>query len=311
MICWLTRIAACCRARCTREPVLASVTLPSHERLCPSACARSLLNPLFASLTTLSGVGPKLEKLYRRLLGRDEAPRVVDLLFHLPTGAIDRRARPKLRDVVPGTVVTVAVTVDRHRPPPPHRPRAPYLIYASDDTGDLVLTYFNAPRGLSGEALSGRRACATSPAPSSSTTACCRWCIPTAWSTRPTSPGLPLVEPVYPLTEGLALRQLRKAIDAALAKLPELPEWQDAAWLARKRFPAFRRSAAAAAPAGRAGRRRCPESPAWSRLAYDELLAGQLALALVRAHLRRPAGRAQRRRRAGCASASSRPCPIR
>ncbi len=56
---------------------------------------------------------------------------------------IDRRARPKLRDVQPDTVVTVAVTVDRHRPPPPHRPRAPYQIYTSDETGDLVLTYFN------------------------------------------------------------------------------------------------------------------------------------------------------------------------
>ena len=83
----------------------------------------SLLDPLFAALTTLPGVGPKLEKLYRRLLGREDAPaRVIDLLFHLPTGTIDRRARPKLRDVVPGTVVTVAVTVDRHRPPPPQPP---------------------------------------------------------------------------------------------------------------------------------------------------------------------------------------------
>ncbi len=104
----------------------------------------TLLNPLFAALTSLPGVGPKLEQLYRRLLGRDETARVVDLLFHLPTGTIDRRARPKLRDVVPDTVVTVAVTVDRHRPPPPRRPRAPYQIYASDETGDLILTYFNA-----------------------------------------------------------------------------------------------------------------------------------------------------------------------
>ena len=62
----------------------------------------ALLNPLFAALTGLPGIGPKLEKLYRRLLGRDDGPRVLDLLFHLPTGAIDRRARPKLRDVVPG-----------------------------------------------------------------------------------------------------------------------------------------------------------------------------------------------------------------
>src|SRR5688572_22612996 len=105
-----------------------------------------LLNPLFAPITVLSGVGPKLEKLYRRLLGREEEPRIIDLLIHLPAGAIDRRARPKLRDVVPGTVVTVAVTVDRHRPTPPNRPRAPYQIYASDETGDLILTFFNARR---------------------------------------------------------------------------------------------------------------------------------------------------------------------
>ena len=103
-----------------------------------------LLNPLFAPVRMLSGVGPKLEKLYRRLLGREGPPRIVDLLFHLPAGVIDRRARPKLRDVTPDTVVTVAVTVDRHRPSPPHRPRAPYQVYTSDETGDLTLVYFNA-----------------------------------------------------------------------------------------------------------------------------------------------------------------------
>src|SRR6188768_2422826 len=107
----------------------------------------NLLNPLFGALTTLSGIGPKVERLYRRLLSRaEEEARVIDLLFHLPTGIIDRRARPKLRDVVPGTVVTVAVNVDRHRPPPPNRPRAPYQIYASDETGDITLTYFRGER---------------------------------------------------------------------------------------------------------------------------------------------------------------------
>ena len=98
----------------------------------------SLLDPLFAVADhACPASGRSSRSSYRRLLGRDDAPaRVIDLLFHLPTGAIDRRARPKLRDVVPGSVATVAVTVDRHRPPPPNRPRAPYRIYASDDTGD-------------------------------------------------------------------------------------------------------------------------------------------------------------------------------
>src|SRR5690349_19254233 len=105
----------------------------------------SALNPLFASVTTLAGIGPRLEKLYAKLLDRP-GPRLIDLLFHLPTGAVDRRARPKPRDVVPGTLVTVKVRIERHRPPPPHRYRTPYLIYATDDTGDLVITYFNAQK---------------------------------------------------------------------------------------------------------------------------------------------------------------------
>src|ERR1700736_318401 len=106
-----------------------------------------LLNPLFAPVTTLSGVGPKQEKLLRYLLSRDETPRLVDLLLHLPASVIDRRMRPKIRDAVQGTVVTLEVTVDRHRPPPPRNARAPHLVYASDDTGDVVLTYCRAQPG--------------------------------------------------------------------------------------------------------------------------------------------------------------------
>ena len=100
---------------------------------------------------------------------------------------------------------------------------------------------------------------------------------------------LPLIDPVYPLTEGLHPNQVRKTVDSALERIPQLPEWQDAAWLARNRYPDF-------AGALRAIHR--PEEPdaldpagaAWSRLAYDELLAGQLALALLRAHMRQRPG---------------------
>src|SRR5262245_33720285 len=107
----------------------------------------SRLDPLFAALTTLPGTGPKLGKLYQRLFGREHIPaRVLDLLFHLPTSTIGRRSRPDSRNVVPGSVATLAVTVDRHRPPPPNRPRLPYRIETYDDTGTLTLTYFHAKR---------------------------------------------------------------------------------------------------------------------------------------------------------------------
>jgi ATP-dependent DNA helicase RecG len=251
----------------------------------------NLLNPLFGTLMTLSGVGPKLEKLYRRLLGRDEdEARIIDLLFHLPTGVIDRRARPKLKDVVPGTVATVAVTVDRHRPSPPHRARAPYQVYASDETGDLILTFFNARRDYLEKLLPVGELRYVS-----GTTGLYDHMLQMVHPDRVVDEEglakLPLVEPVYPLTEGLSLNQVRKAVDGALPKIPELPEWQDLPWVSRERFPSFGEALKTlhrpASPDDI-----LPESRAWKRLAYDELLAGQLALALVRAHLRRPAGRA-------------------
>jgi len=247
-----------------------------------------LLNPLFATLTSLSGVGPKLEKLYRRLLDR-ETPRVADLLFHLPSGTIDRRARPKLRDVQAGQVVTVAVTIDKHRPSPPHRSRAPYRIDTSDDTGTLTLTFFHAKRDYLEKLM-----------PEGET----RYVSGTAefydGELQMVHPdrvvdeqgfaNLPLVEPTYPLTEGLALGNVRRAMESALARLPDLPEWQDEAWLSRERLPAFSaglRSLHHPAEPGDV----LPTSAAWTRLAFDELLAGQLALVLLRAHMRRLPGR--------------------
>jgi ATP-dependent DNA helicase RecG len=247
-----------------------------------------LLNPLFASLTSLAGVGPRLEKLYARLLDR-EAPRVIDLLFHLPAGTIDRRARPKLRDVQAGQVVTVAVTIDKHRPSPPHRARAPYRVYAHDETGDITLTYFNARRDYLEKLLpEGELRYVSGTAEFYDDML--QMVHPDRVVDETGFAALPLVEPIYPLTEGLTLGNVRRAVDAALARLPDLAEWQDETWISRERFPAFadalRHLHRPAKPHDIA-----PESLAWTRLAFDELLAGQLALALVRAHLRRQAGR--------------------
>ncbi len=250
----------------------------------------NLLNPLFAALTSLPGVGPKQEKLYARLLGRgDDIPRVADLLFHLPSGVIDRRARPKLRDVQPDTVVTVAVTVDHHKPSPPNRPRAPYRIFASDDTGTIILTYFNARRDYL-EKLYPEGALRYVSGTAALFDGMLQMVHPDRVVDEAGLAKLPLVEPVYPLTEGLGLGHVRKAADAALNKVSQLPEWQDEAWVARERFPAFG-DALKTLHRPAEPRDVLPEGLAWSRLAYDEFLAGQLALALVRAHMRRPAGR--------------------
>jgi ATP-dependent DNA helicase RecG len=249
-----------------------------------------VLNPLFAPVSALPGIGPKLEKLFGRLLGReDEPPRVIDLLFHLPAGFVDRRNRPKLTGVQPGVVVTVAVTVDRHRPPPPNRPRAPYNIDTSDDTNTLTLTYFNARKDYLQKLLpEGELRYVSGIA--TLYDGHLQMVHPDRVVDEAGLAALPLIDPVYPLTEGLHPNQLRKAIEQALERVPELPEWQDAAWLKQHGFAAF-------ANALRSIHRPetpddiKPESTAWSRLAYDELLAGQLALALLRAHQRTRAGR--------------------
>jgi ATP-dependent DNA helicase RecG len=248
----------------------------------------ALLNPLFAPVTSLPGVGPKQDKLLRYLLDRSETPRLVDLLMHLPASVIDRRARPKIREASPGTVVTLEVTVDRHRPPPPRNSRAPYLVYASDDTGDVVLTFFRAKPGYVEKLLpvgAKRYVSGTLQFYDGMP----QMVHPDRIVDEAAFAQLSGIDPVYPLTEGLALGSLRRAVAQALQKLPALPEWISPDVLRQCKFP----------PVAEALRRVhqpveltdiLPDGPFWSRLAFDELLAGQLALALIRAQLRRPAG---------------------
>ncbi|WP_213741869.1 ATP-dependent DNA helicase RecG [Bradyrhizobium sp. dw_411] len=248
----------------------------------------ALLNPLFAPVTSLGGVGPKQDKLFRYLLGRSETPRLVDLLLHLPASVIDRRARPKIRDVVPGTVVTLEVTVDRHRPTPARNHRAPHLVYASDETGDVVLTYFRAQPGFVEKLLPvGEKRYVSGTAQMYDGTL--QITHPDRVVDEAGFAKLSGIDPVYPLTEGLALGSLRRAMAQALQKLPDLPEWISPEVIRRCKFPDVKEALNRVhVPVELTDI--LPGEPFWSRLAFDELLAGQLALALVRAQLRRPAG---------------------
>ncbi|MDE2472969.1 MAG: ATP-dependent DNA helicase RecG [Bradyrhizobium sp.] len=247
-----------------------------------------LLNPLFAPVTSLAGVGPKQDKLFRYLLERSETPRLVDLLLHLPTSVIDRRTQPKIRDAAPGTIVTLEVTVDRHRPPPPHNSRAPYLVYAGDDTGNVVLTFFRAKPGYVEKLLPvGEKRYVSGTLQMYDGTP--QMVHPDRVVDEAAFAKLSGIDPVYPLTEGLALGSLRRAMAQALQRLPRLPEWISPEVIRRCKFSDI---------AEALNRLHMPveltdilpNGPFWSRLAFDELLAGQLALALVRAQLRRPAG---------------------
>jgi ATP-dependent DNA helicase RecG len=242
-----------------------------------------ILFPLFAPVTVLPGIGPRLAKLIEKLAG----DKVVSLCWHLPTGFVDRRPCAGVAAAPLDRVVTLTVTVDGHVPP--FGPRQPYKVRCRDATGFLHLVFFTArPEYLSkilpvGQArvVSGKierfgsETQITHP----------DYIVPPAQAG-----SIPEAEAVYPMTAGLTPKVLGKAVREAVARAPDLPEWLDPHYLRRQAWPSWQAALTSAHhPANEADL--SPSTPARRRLAFDELLANQLALALVRAHQRRLPGR--------------------
>jgi ATP-dependent DNA helicase RecG len=254
----------------------------------------SILNPLFASISSLKGIGPGLEKTLSLFLApnsEEKAPkaRVIDLLFHLPSGFLDRRRRYQVRDLPDKGIVTLEVTIGRHKPPPPNNRRIPYRIECFDATGRITLVYFHSfanhlqrllPEGES-RFISGH----------------VDWYQGEPQIVHPDHvlnaedfSRMPLLEPVYPLTQGLSLKILGKTIRAAVERLPDFPEWHGEGKLKPRGWPSFS-SALRSIHKPSDVEEATIDAPARQRLAFDELLANQLALLLVRRHMTRARGR--------------------
>ena len=245
-----------------------------------------VLFPLFAEATKLDGVGPKTAPLYEKL----GVARVVDALMLAPTGLIDRRLRETVQGAIEGAVITVKVTVVRHSAP--QRRNMPYRITVNDGHLDFILVFFHAypehllrvlPEGAE-RIVSGKielyDGVAQMPHPD--------MIVDPEQGDAPDG-----FEPIYPATAGLNQKAIAKAVRSAVATIPDLPEWQDAAWLAEKDWPAWS-AAIRTLHSPQSPDELEPASPARQRLAYDELLSHQLALALVRARRRRSKGRSTR-----------------
>ncbi len=243
-----------------------------------------ILFPLFAPVTALKGVGPRLGTLFERL----GTPQVVDLLWHLPVGIIDRRFQPKIAQAQDGALATITVTVDAHQKP--HNPRQPYRVRCRDETGFLFLVFFHAqtdylekllPLGAT-RIISGKVEHFNDQV---------QITHPDHILTPEDAATMKLIEPVYGLTAGLTPRVVHKAVEAALARARELPEWLDPAYRERQHWPSWR-AALSAAHAPERAEDLLPTTLPRQRLAFDELLANQLALGLMREHVKRAAGRA-------------------
>ena len=242
-----------------------------------------ILFSLFKEVTTLPGLGPKLAALVEKVAGG----RVRDLLLFRPTSVIDRSLRPTIADAPEGQIVTIKCEVEGHIEPQRNR-FTPYKVRMSDETGFLHVVYFKPridylkrllPEGET-RIVSGK--------------------IETFGSEKQiTHPDLVLteaeaedlggLETVYPLTQGLSLKVLRKAIRAAMQDVPQLPEWHDGAVSQDRNWPQWHDALQTL---------HYPETPdetqpchqSRQRMAFDELFARQLALQIVAQRRRRRAG---------------------
>jgi len=242
-----------------------------------------ILFPLFADISTVSGVGPRSAEYLEKAMGR----RIRDVVLTPPSGLVERKRLPSISSAVDGDMVILKVQVDTHKPGATRR--LPYRVFVSDETEQLELTFFHArpdylrrilPEGaevvISGKIEHFRgQPQMTHP----------DYMLPVKEADQ-----IPEFETVYPLTSGLSQKMARKAVVGALSTCPELPEWLDPAMVEKNNWPSWLEALRHLhAPTSKieAGE----DTLYRSRMAYDELLARQLALALMREHTRRQNGR--------------------
>ena len=244
------------------------------------------LNAYFADVTTLSGVGDKVGEALTRAMGA----RIRDLVLIPPSGLIDRTNRPTIAGAREGDIATFEVTVGRHVAP--NSRNRPYRVRVFDETGDMTLTWFKAyPQSMERLMPEGSRRIISGK---------CEVFNAELQMTHPDyvlapekAEELPELETLYPLTAGLGQKMARKAINGALDKIlagPLLGNWLDPAFQTQQDWPDYR------AALTLLHRPEHPvdindDSPVRRRLAYDEIFAKQLAMALVRERNRGTGGR--------------------
>jgi ATP-dependent DNA helicase RecG len=256
-----------------------------------------ILNYLFSAITRVKGVGGSTSEALCRLLPTSttisgaKIPIIRDLLFHLPVGLLDRRFTCPLVSAPDGVIATFVVKVEIHQPPPAGARRygkKPYKVICSNETGDIALIFFNPREDYLKQALpvgqmrviSGRI---------EKFDHHLQMTHPDIITTVDKLADVQKPEPVYPLTLGLSSRRIYKIVTEALEKTSELPEWLTPEMLATKNWKSWKQSLISAHnPQTQEDLQ--PISPERMRLAYDEMLANQLHLAILRRKRQQQAG---------------------
>lgn len=240
-----------------------------------------ILNPWFTDVRSLNGVGDKVGEGLERAFSVRNPARLRDLLLTPPSSLIDRSNRPGIAGALQGDVATFLITVGRHSP---GKTRSqPYRIRVYDETGEMTLVFFKAygstlerqfPEGGQ-KLISGKVEVYNAQAQMSH---------PDYVLDPDQSDDLPNFEPVYPLTAGLSPKIARKSVWSALKTVSlgqVLPEWIDPHFLKQNEWPSFNEAILRLHQPSHIIDA-SPSAPPLKRLAYDELLAKQVAMALVR-----------------------------
>lgn len=243
----------------------------------------SILYPLFAPISTIKGIGDKYAKLIHKLCGE----KIMDILFHLPFNVIDRTFSSPLNQAIDNKIWTGIVTITEHQPP--QTKKHPYRVYCTDGTSNLVLIFFkvykdsiqkNYPVG-SKKAISGKLEYFNG-----------MWQMshPDFVVSPDRIKEIARLEPVYPLTAGITNKMMLKLSKDALLRMPKLPEWQSSSSMKDFEYISFN-DALSKVHNPKNVNDLSPMSIARRRLAYDELLSNQLALAFIRKKVKQIKGR--------------------
>ena len=240
-----------------------------------------ILFPLFADLETLDGIGPKAAKALEVM----QITRPKDLLYLLPHSVVDRGRKTSVRDVIPPVTVTIEVEVGAHFPP---RGKGPYRIMVRDAGMEFQLVYFHARGDYLQKLLpTGQRRLVSGKVETFDNIA--QMVHPDHVLRPEEALDLPPFEPIYPLTAGVSQKQITKAVQGAMTRIPDMPEWIDPRQKTQEGWPDWQTALQMVHhPQGQNDL--SPNYPARLRLAYDELFAHQLTLSLARASLRRGFG---------------------
>jgi ATP-dependent DNA helicase RecG len=233
-----------------------------------------LLNPLFAEVEALKGVGPTIAKALAKL----GLTRAIDLAYHLPTGSIDRVRAPHASQALLGRIVVIDVIPVQVRA---GSGKAPLRIFARDgDDNTITLTFFNNPAWAKKQLPLNEERTVIGKLDQWGQ----EWQIVHPEVLEPAKAGeVALREPVYGLTEGISNKRMRELALTGLERTPELPEWIEPSQLARDHWPAWRPALAEVHSDPYAANAR-------KRLSYDEIFANQLVMMLLRQVARRKKG---------------------